>query len=300
MKTKTILIISLLLISSQASCAPISKGFVVKFILVPNSFKVQKKIYAVNDTAALTHKMNTLLGATANYYMGCTYINSKTTGSYLRVFNQEIFGYNEVELSKKNTFGDKQLGFTIRFSSKKEVSYTQCPEWKFNCSLDSAYLIQLGGNAGHQLLLVILPANSPPKENKRINPEPMQTWVKQIAIDRKIDTTLTKHIASDPALVAFCIKSNINNKSARLIQPTLIINEGKTYIIIKAKEIEEIVDQPLNWVRAWKKCDLIIKSGRVERFSFENPDEPGQAISLENEVTIKDKVGGQIILNVKK
>jgi hypothetical protein len=299
MKTKTVLLISLLIISSQAWCNSISKGFMVKFILVPQTFKVQKKIYPVNDTAFLSKELNTILGSAVNYTMGSTYITNESTGSYHRVFNQETFGYNEVELRKPPTVGLRQLSFTIRFSSKKEVSYTQCPEWKFTCSLDSAYIIQVEGNAGHQLLIVILPNNKPFKENKNINPEPMQTWVKQIAIDRKIDSTLTIHIASDPALVAFCIKSNINNKSAILSQPILLINEGKTYIIIKAQEIEETVDRPLNMVRAWENCVLKIKHGTVERFSFEKPDEPGQVISLKNEVTINDKVGCKIILKVK-
>lgn len=300
MKTKITLLISLLYISCIAFGSPAKNGFMVKFILIPNNIEIPKGKYHVKDIETYSKELKKLLSTSDNYSMGSTYITNSSTGSYQRVFNQKTFGYNEVELSKKMTIDLGELSFSVRFSSKKDISFTECPEIKYTCSLDSAYFIQVPGNTEHKLLLAVLPKDKPSENNRKITPKPLQLWIKQIAIDRKIDTTLTKHIPSDPALVAFCKESKIREKMAILKQAVLIINEGKTYIVIKAKEIKEEVDKPLNWVRAWEKCILTIDEADIERFSFEKPNEPGETLSFKNELTITDCTGAEITLKVIK
>lgn len=155
------------------------------------------------------------------------------------------------------------------------------------------YVFNLKINASHKMLAVVIPTKEQ-QEQQKPKQEPLQQWIRIIAETHQIDTSLTRHIPGDPALMAFCEESNISDCKATILQAIMLINEGDTYLIIRSHKIKQKANKPLTWVRGWDKCKLTLENGKVERFRFKDN---GKVMGMEDKgfiLEIKDRLNCDI------
>lgn len=253
------------IVSINWNCYMQKAMFKAELVLVSNdlSHDIRPEIRTA-DSTLFKNYLHNMLDNRNSYKMGEAYLSGVNSNSYMRIFNHQVFGYNEVSVMTQRPVVNREINLSIQVSTDQNVSFQSCPIQQFVCHLDSMYVFNLKINASHRMLAIVTPTKEPQKPKL----EPLQQWIRLIVEKHQIDTSLTRHIPGDPALMAFCEESNISDCKATIHQAIMIINEGDTYLIIRSHKIKQEVNKPLTWVRGWDKCKLTLENGKVERYRF--------------------------------
>jgi hypothetical protein len=253
----------------------------IEFILVSDdpNYDIEPEIRTA-DSTQFKNYLHNLLDNRNSYKMGEAYLSEINSNFYMRIFNHRVFGYNEVSVITKRFVINWEMDLSIQVSTDQNVSFQSYPIQQFVCHLDSLYAFNLKINASHKMLAIVTPTMViPAVEQQKLKREPLQQWIRIVAVTHQIDTSLTRHIPGDPALMAFCEESDISDCKATMHQAIMLINEGDTYLIIRSHKIKQKVNKPLTWVRGWDKCKLTLEKGKVERFRFADH---GKIMVMEN------------------
>jgi hypothetical protein len=289
----------LLLLSINCQSAT-HKIQLVEYLLVPDSFKPIGLTYnkGYSDTTAFKAAIKLSLANTACQKLGECRLSGS---SYLRQFEKSLFGYNEVFLECENhVFENNYKRFYIQHSSTRARSVKDCPKQKFKCHADSAYVFNIQTGTDFKLIALVIPTTVSDEENTKITkPDPLQPWIKTIAEALNIDTTQTKHIPGDPAVMAFCNISSIGNNDATIEKATMLINEGATFLVIKASQIKQQANKPLTWIRGWDKCSITVFNGSMKRYRFSDPGKAVEEWGKSQQLLTHDKLNAEIEINIK-
>jgi hypothetical protein len=236
------------------------------------------------------------------YKLGSTIFSGDNGSSYHRVFSHKTFGYFELLAKyKKDMKKINSSSIIANFSSSPDSNAIDQEGQKIIYNKDTYSKSCLHIDSELKLLVLISPSKD---DDDKLESQQtfLQDWIKKIAIKHQLDSLQTKHIPSDPAVIAFCSSSNINNTSATIKNATFLINEADTYLLVKADKAKQEANNPLTWIRGWDECEILLNNGIVERFSFADSelkslnrwDKQGEVIET------NDSVGARIVITLNK
>jgi len=254
-----------------------------------------------NDSVKF-QRLKDILSTSDNYYkLGSAIYTGNNGSSYHRIFEHKIFGYFELSAKyQKELVRFNSNSVTIKFSILKDSSALDEEGHKIVYPKNRFFTRCIEIDSDMQLMVLISPTDKAQNEQSVSKYAPLQNWIRTIVIEHQIDSLQTRHIPSDPAVMAFCNTSRVNKKAAIIKNAKMLINEGNTYLIITANKIRQKANNPLTWIRGWDQCEILVRKGTVERYSFSDSD-ISKLDSWEKEgeiIKTRDITGAEITINI--
>lgn len=275
----------------------------IEYYLINVMNKEDFKACGLTDMDSIKFQdLKTQLDTVNNYYkLGSSIFSGNNSSSYHRIFKHNIFGYFELSAEyKKDLEKLNSKLIKAKFSTSKDSSALEKEGQKIIYPKGTYFASCLDIDSDIRLLVLVSPTCKNENKNSKIKHASLQNWIKEITIKHQIDSLQTRHIPSDPAVMAYCSSSNIKKESATIKNATMLINEGDSYLIIRAEKIKQKANKPLTWIRGWDECEILISNGKIERYPFadskltklESWDKQGEIIET------KDLKGAKIVINI--